>query len=128
MEGSRLPVLFEDRTIGLRILLVFVVPSVFGAIAGLALGASAAFYLVLQAIAAVGGLVAGLEHRKAGQALIRGLFGGLFFGAAIAITHELVGGTDHGLLPQPALLPLITAVGGGILASLGALIRRRLEA
>ena len=125
---SRLSVPFDDRSNGFRILLVLVVPAVFGVICGLALGASAALYLVLQAIAAVGGLVAGLEHRKTGQALIRGLFAGLFFGAAIAITHELVGGTDHGLLPQPALLPVITAVAGGILASLGALIRRRVEA
>jgi hypothetical protein len=128
MKGSRLPVLFDDRSNSLRILLVVVVPAVFGAIAGLALGASVAFYWVLQAIAALGGLVAGLEHRKSGQAAIRGLFGGLFFGAGIAITHELVGGTDHGLLPQPALLPVITAVAGGILASLGALVRRRVEA
>jgi hypothetical protein len=128
MKGSRLPVLFEDRTMGLRILLVLVVPVVFGAIAGLALGASKALYLVLQLIAAVGGLLAGLEHRRTGQAAMRGLFAGLFFGAAIAITHALVGGTDNGLLPVPALLPVITAVAGGILASLGALLRRRLEA
>jgi hypothetical protein len=103
MKGSRLPVLFEDRTMGLRILLVLVVPVVFGAIAGLALGASKALYLVLQLIAAVGGVL-------------------------IAITHALVGGTENGLLPVPALLPVITAVAGGILASLGALLRRRLEA
>jgi hypothetical protein len=127
MEGTRLPVLFEDRTMGFRILLLLVVPTAYGAVAGLMLGASAGLYLGLQAIGAVGGLAAGLEHHEPGQAVIRGLFGGLFFGCAIAITHEWAGGTDHGLMPQPALLPVITTCFGGGLAGLGALLRRRLQ-
>ena len=127
MEKSRLPVLFEDRTMGFRALLVIVVPAVFGAIAGLLLGPSATLYLVLQAVAALGGLAAGLEHQRSGQAALRGLLGGLVFGLAIVVAHALSGGTDHGLLPQPALLPVITALAGAALAALGALLRRRLE-
>lgn len=127
MEGRRLPELFEHRTMGFRILLVVVVPSVFGAIAGLTLGASAGWYLGLQAIGVLGGLAAGLEHRRSGQAAVRGFFGGLLFGIAIAVTHAIVGGADHGLLPQPTLLPVITGAVGAGLAALGAVLRRRLE-
>ncbi len=127
MEGSRLPHLFEDRSVGFQILLLLVVPSVFGAFAGLVLGTSAGIYIAFQAVGALGGLAAGLEHREPVQAVIRGLFGGLFFGTAIVLTHEWAGGTDHGLLPQPTLLPVITACFGGGLAGLGALLRRRLE-
>ena len=110
-----------------RALLVVVVPGVFGAIGGLVLGPSAGWYLVIQAIGAVGGLFAGLEHQASGQAALRGAIGGLFFGMGIILVHALAGGSEHGLVPQPALLPAITAVAGAILAALGALLRRRLE-
>jgi hypothetical protein len=122
-----MPELFENRTMGLKVVLVLLVPAAFGAISGLLLGPSATLYLVSQAIAALGGLLAGFEHRRSGQAATRGLLGGLVFGVAIVVAHVLSGATDHGLMPQPALLPVITAVGGAALAALGALLRRRLE-
>jgi apolipoprotein N-acyltransferase len=127
VEGSRMPELFENRTMGLKVVLVLLVPLVFGAICGLVLGPSATWYLVLQGVAALGGLLAGLEHRKLGQAAIRGLLAGLVFGIAIVAAHLLSGATDHGLMPQPVLLPVITAVAGALLTALGSLLRRRLE-
>jgi small basic protein len=122
-----MPVLFEHRTMAIKVVLVLLVPAVFGAISGLLLGPSATLYLVTQAIAALGGFLAGLEHRDPGQAATRGFLAGLVFGIAIALSHALSGATDHGLMPQPALLPAITAVGGAVLTALGALLRRRLE-
>lgn len=48
------PVLLEDRTPRQRVLLVGVVPAVFGIAAGLFLGVAAVVYWILQVIATVG--------------------------------------------------------------------------
>jgi len=84
-------------------------------------------YIAIQVLAAVGGILAGLEHRSLGQAALRGFGGGLCYGAGIILVHDIVGGTDHNLLQQPILFPLITAVFGAIFAAIGCFVRRRLE-
>ena len=127
MSVRRLPELFADRSLAQRILLLVALPAAFGAFTGVMLGAGAGLYVGCQLIATLGGLYAGLEHRDPAEAIVRGLFGGIFFGTAVAITHEWAGGTDNGLLPQPALLPVITACFGGGLAGVGSLLRRRLD-
>ncbi len=127
-EPRKLPTLFESRPMGVRILLVVVVPAVFGAIAGFLLAPLPGLYIALQVVAAVGGILAGLEHRGFGQAAMRGLGAGLVFGVAILVAHAISGGTDHNYLGKaPIALPAITAVAGAILALIGAFARRRLE-
>ena len=56
-----LPPLFMSRTPAQRLVLVGVVPAVFGAIAGVILGVSAPLYWVLQVLAIIGGFLAGQD-------------------------------------------------------------------
>ncbi len=127
-EGSRLPVLFADRPTGLQLLLLVVVPVVFGVIAGALLAPLPVVYLVLQLVAVIGGIVGGLEHRRTSEATLRGLAAGLTFGLAILLTHVLLGGDDHRLLGEdPLLLPWLAGLFGAVFAILGSFIRRLLE-
>jgi hypothetical protein len=127
-EGRKMPVLFVDRPGRVQLVLVVLAPAILGGIAGLVLPPVPALYIVIQVIAAIGGLLAGLEHRKAGEAALRGLGGGFFYGLAIVALHALSGGDDHHYLGQlPILLPVITAVFGAVFAVIGSLVRRRME-
>jgi hypothetical protein len=127
-QERKLPVLFNSRPVQVRVVLVVLLPAIIGGIAGLVISPVPVLYWVLQGLAALGGLFAGLEHRKAGEAALRGLGGGFFFGTAILVLHALSGGTDHGYLGKlPILLPVITAVIGSIFAVIGSTVRRRLE-
>jgi hypothetical protein len=127
-EGGRLPVLFADRPTRLQLLLVLVVPLVFGVVAGAVLAPLPAVYLAMQVIAVLGGIVAGLEHRRRSEATVRGLAAGMTFGLAILLTHLLLGGDDHHLLgDDPLLLPWLAGIFGVLFALLGSFIRGRLE-
>ena len=123
-----LPPLFMSRPPAQRLVLVGVVPAVFGAIAGVILGVSAPLYWVLQVLAIIGGFLAGLEHPTAKEAALRGLAGGAVFGAFILIGHA-VAGTDEkvSLGSAPIFLVVITAVVGAILGALGAKVRASRE-
>ena len=119
-----LPPLLSERPREHQLVLRFVVPAVFGVIVGIVLGASAPIYWVLQVIAAIGGLLAGLEHREAGEGALRGVVGGLLFGAFILIAHEISGAdAEVDLGDAPILLPVVTAIAGAILGALGARVR-----
>ena len=126
-QERRLPTLFDSRPLSMRLVLVVVVPVLLGAIAAFVLPAFLGLYIAIQVVAAVGGIFAGLEHRSIGQAALRGLGGGFCYGAGIIVVHAIVGGTDHNLLQQPILFPVVTAVFGAIFAAIGCAIRRRLE-
>jgi hypothetical protein len=127
-EGRNLPVLFASRPGRVQIVLVVLVPAILGGIAGLVLPPVPALYIVIQVVAVIGGLLAGLEHRNAGEAALRGLGGGFFFGCGIIVLHALSGGDDHHYLGQlPIVLPVITAAFGALFAVIGSLVRRRLE-
>jgi hypothetical protein len=79
-------------------------------------------------VAILGGFLAGLEHRDAGSAAVRGLIGGGLFGGFILIVHELTGEEAKAHLPEPAIvLAIITAVLGSGLGALGARFRRKRE-
>jgi hypothetical protein len=115
------PEYFLDRPMAVRFLAVIVVPGVFGAITGWVLGESKAVYIVLQIVAAIGGYIAGWEHRSGREAAVRGLVGGLVFGGAILAIHELTGDTPKVKLPEPAVVLMAFTGGiGAILASFGA--------
>jgi hypothetical protein len=123
-----LPPLFLDWPWAIRIVLAGIVPMGFGFLCGALLDSSAALFLGLQVVAAVGGFLAGLEHEHPRHALVRGMCAGLLFGGFILIGHHVIGGDDHDLIPDPELLQLaITATLGVVLGILGARTRRRLE-
>ena len=94
-------VLFADRPRSLQIVAVIVIPAVYGAISGFVLGASATAYLILQAIALIGGILAGFEHVSPRE------------GAQFDIGD-----------PKIALLA-VTTLGGALICAGGAAVRRR---
>ena len=115
------PVYLLDRPMAVRLVLVGVVPLVFGGICGFFLGESKAIYLALQVLAGIGGYVAGYEHRNNREAAIRGLIGGLCFGAGILLVRELMGEEDTTKIPDPPIILLAFTSGiGAVLAAFGA--------
>jgi hypothetical protein len=115
------PVYLLDRPMVVRLVLVVVVPVIFGLITGFFLGHSKTVYIILNVIAGIGGYVAGFEHRSSREAAVRGVIGGAFFGAGILLMHEITG--DHEVVkladPKIALLGF-TAGFGAILGAFGA--------
>ena len=124
----RLPPLLTDWPWAIRIVLAGLIPMGFGFLCGAVLGGSGGLYLALQALAAGGGYFAGLEHERPLHGRMRGILGGVLFGGFTLIGHEAVGGSDHGLIPDPGLILIaITATLGALLGTLGARTRQRLE-
>lgn len=120
-----MPTLLSERTGGAQILLVILVPLLFGALAGVFLGISAGVYWALAALAAIGGILAGLEHPDPAGGAKRVFAGGALFGLGILIAHA-VAGTDAkvSLGGFPPLLIVIDAVIGAILGAIGGAISR----
>jgi hypothetical protein len=115
------PVYLLDRPLALRVLFVVVVPGVFGLVCGYFLGHSKTVYIALQIVAAIGGYVAGFEHRSGREAAVRGFLGGTFFGAGILLMHQITGDAEKVKLPEPEIvLVAFTAGIGAILAAFGA--------
>jgi hypothetical protein len=77
------PEYFLDRPMAVRLIAVVLIPGIFGAFCGWMLGVSKPVYIALQIVAAIGGYIAGWEHRSGREAALRGLIGGLVFGGGI---------------------------------------------
>lgn len=119
-------VLFRDRSRSGQIVVAGAIPAVVGALAGVLLGASAAAYWVIGILAAVGAVLAGLEHLATGEAAKRGLIAGAVYGVALLLAHEIVGTEEKVDLGEfPPFLIVITAVVGAALTALGAWMARR---
>jgi len=104
-------------------------PILFGVLAGVLLMVSEPAYLVVSLLAAVGAILAGLEHRGPAEGAMRGLAGGLLFGAFILLVEAIWDGEPTAELPEPQLVLIVfTVVVGVALSSLGGLIRSRREA
>jgi hypothetical protein len=115
------PVYLLDRPLALRLVIVVLVPTIFGLICGYFLGHSKTAYIVLQIVAAIGGYVGGFEHRSGREAAVRGFIGGAFFGVGILLMHQITGDPEKVKLPHPAIILLaFTAAIGAILAAFGA--------
>jgi hypothetical protein len=124
----KLPPLMSEHPRPVQVVLVAVVPAVFGAICGYFLGVSEITYLILSVIGVVGGVGAGLDHLGARAGARRGLAAGSIFGAAILIAHEIHGAEPKAELPDPPiLLVVITTVLGVLFAALGGWLRERYE-
>jgi hypothetical protein len=122
------PVYFLDRPLAARLVLVVVVPAVFGLITGFFLGQSKTVYIALSIVAGIGGYIAGWEHRSGREGALRGFVGGLFFGGGILVMHELTGDKATVKLTHPAIILLAFTAGiGAILAAFGAGARKTRE-
>jgi hypothetical protein len=116
---------FSDRGTGAQVLLALVVPFIFGAIVGVVLGASATAYWILSAVAALGAVLAGLEHPDPRSAAIRGLVIGAVYGIGVLLAHAVAGThAEVSLGSFPPIVILIDAIAGAILAAIGGLISR----
>ena len=120
------PQLFRDRPRPVQVVAGGVVPAVFGAITGVVLGVSAGAYWALSAVAAVGSVIAGFEHRDGWGGADRGVGSGFIFGCALLIAHVIAGTHAKVSLGKvPALLAVVTAIVGMFLSALGGYIARR---
>jgi len=100
------------------------VPAAFGAFVGVMLGVPAAAYWGLQALAAIGGVLGGMEHRDASEAADRGLLGGLVFGSFLLLAHAITGAEPKADLGQmPGLLIVFAGIAGALLGALGGKLR-----
>jgi len=115
-----MPTLFSERSRPAQIALAGVVPFLFGAVLGVFLGISAGVYWGLSALAAIGGVLAGLEHPDARGGARRGLVAGGLFALGLLIAHTIAG-TDAkvSLGGFPPLLIVIDAIIGALLGALG---------
>ena len=121
-----LPPLLEERPRAVQVVLAVIVPTVYGAITGYLLGKSESAYTILGLLAAIGGVGAGFDHLGAAAGMRRGALGGLIFGAAVLIGHELEGSAAKADIPSPGiLLIVITVVLGVALGALGGYLRGR---
>jgi hypothetical protein len=119
------PVLLRDRPRSVQIVLGGVVPAVIGGLAGVLVGVSAGAYWALGAVAAIGGIVAGFEHRDGWGGADRGFFGGAFYGTSLLLVHWLVGTHAKVSLGSfPPFLAVVTAIVGMLLSALGGRLAR----
>jgi hypothetical protein len=122
------PVLFIDRPRPVQVLLGGVLPALIGVVAGVLLGVSSGAYYALGALAGIGAFVSGFEHRDGWGGADRGFFGGAFYGAALLITHGLIGTHAKVSLGSfPPLLAVLTTIVGSILAACGGRLARALR-
>src|SRR4051795_10021238 len=109
-----------------RVFLAGILPFGFGFLCGAVLDSSGAVFLILQVLGIAGGFTAGFEHDHWRGGVLRGICGGAIFGGFILIGHAVVGGSDHGLLPEvQAFQIVITIFFGTVLGYLGARLRAR---
>jgi hypothetical protein len=114
---------FSDRSREVQVLLAVIIPFVFGAIVGVLLGVSAPVYWILSLLAAIGAILAGLEHPDARSAALRGLVMGIVYGVALLLAHAAAGTHPKVSLGTfPPLVILIDAIIGAILSALGSTI------
>jgi hypothetical protein len=94
-----------------RVFDALILPSVFGLLCGLALGASAPLYLVGVVLALLGGIGGGAQYETRRDALIRSLVGGTLFGLFILLGFELGGEHEAKVdLPHPGILLLVLTI------------------
>ena len=123
-----LPPLLSEHPRPVQVVLAVVVPAIFGAVTGVFLGISEPVYLVLTLLGILGGVAAGFDHLGAAGGARRGALGGVLFGAAILVAHELSGDEAEAELPEPAvLLVVVTTVLGVLLGALGGRLRARAQ-
>jgi hypothetical protein len=121
----RLPVLFRDRSRPVQVLLGGVAPAALGALAGILVGVSAGAYWAIAAVAAVGGFLAGFEHRDGWGGADRGMVGGGIYGTALVGVHQLIGNhAKVSLGSSKILFVIVLAIIGIVLGAVGGRLAR----
>jgi hypothetical protein len=122
------PTLFRDRPRPVQIVLGGAVPLAFGAVVGIVLGVSVGVYWALAALAGLGAVLAGFEHRDGWGGADRGLVGGALFGLGVLVAHAIAGTHAKVSLGSfPPLLIVIDAIFGMLLGAFGGWIARRMR-
>jgi hypothetical protein len=122
MRGSPL---FWERPRSVQVIGGLVVPTAFGAVAGILLGVSATAYWVIGIVAFLGGILAGFEHAGGWDGAARGLVGGTLYGTGLLLAHAIAGTDAKVSLPDFApILVVVTAILGVLLGALGGWLRR----
>ena len=123
-----MPPLFRERSRAFQIILGGFVPLAFGAVVGVVLGISAGAYWGLAGLAALGGVLAGFEHRDGWGGADRGLVGGALFGTGLLVAHAIAGTHAKVSLGSfPPFLIVIDAIVGMLLGALGGRLARSLR-
>ncbi len=118
-------VLLRDRPRPVQILLGGVLPALIGALAGVMVGASAAGYWIVSAVAGIGGFLAGFEHRDGWGGADRGMVGGAIFGTSLVLVHWAIGdGEKVSLGSSRVVFVIVIAIVGILLGALGGRIAR----
>ena len=122
------PKLLAAQPRAVQIAAPIVGPLATGILCGWLLETSKAGYLIATTLLILGGLAAGYEHNTLRGGALRGLWGGVLFGAAIAATHALLDGEAKADVPDPViLLALLFGAISTVLGTAGAAWRRRRE-
>jgi hypothetical protein len=106
-----------------RVVLVGVVPLVFGIVVGLAADASSVVYWLLNVLAILGAVVAGLEMESPKAGAVRGLIAGVIFGLGVLAGAAIGGDTASGVPALNAGTPVVTGIASALLGALGAALR-----
>ncbi|MBV9310272.1 MAG: hypothetical protein JOZ73_05545 [Solirubrobacterales bacterium] len=119
------PELFRDRPRHVQVLTAGLAPAALGAVAGILLGVSAGAYWAVSLLAAIGGFLAGFEHRDGWGGADRGLIGGAIYGLFLLLSHWVAGTHAKVSLGSfPPLLIIVTAIIGILLGAAGGRISR----
>ena len=119
------PTLFRDRPRPQQILLGGVIPAIFGAIAGILIGATTTGYWILAVLVSIGGFLAGFEHQDGWGGADRGVSGGAIYGTALLIAHAIAGTHAKVSLGSfPPLFAVVTAIIGMFLGAAGGRLAR----
>jgi hypothetical protein len=109
----------------MQILLGGVVPALVGIVAGVLIGVSAGAYIAWSIVAAIGGFLAGFEHRDGWGGADRGLVGGVLYGILLLVTHAVLDNDPKVSLGSfPPFLVVITGIVGMLLSAAGGRIAR----
>jgi len=122
------PKLLASQPRAVQIAVPLLGPLLTGILCGWLLETSKIGYLIATTLLILGGLGAGYEHNTLRGGALRGLWGGVIFGAAIAATHAILDGEVKADVPDPViLLALLFGAISTVLGMIGAAWRRRTE-
>jgi hypothetical protein len=94
------PILLSDRSRSAQVIVAGVIPLAIGALAGAMVGLSAAAYWFVGFVAALGAFVAGSEHRDGSGGADPRFFGGIFYGVALLVVHDVIRNRRQGIAGQ----------------------------
>jgi hypothetical protein len=123
------PVHFEDLPRAVQVQLVAGGAFLFGLVCGFVLSEGKTGWIIVNLIATIGGLLAGVDHAGPREGATRGAIGGFLFGSGIVIADAISEAAPVADVPHPiVLLIVVTTVLGAGLGALGGLIGRRVRA